>query len=110
MLSLKAVNEHVRAWPGGTGGYKLAGNYAPTFMPQAEAAKEGYDQVLWCLEDKITEAGAMNFFAVLKRDDGGTSNKSPLLHYVLPPLTRLRIFVQTSTWSRRPSTAPSSRA
>lgn len=73
MLSLMAVSEHVRSWPGGTGGYKLAGNYAPTFMPQAEAAKRGYDQVLWLIGDKITEAGAMNFFIVLKRDDGGES-------------------------------------
>lgn len=73
MLSLKAVGEHVRSWPGGTGGYKLSLNYAPTFLPQREANKEGYDQVLWLLDDNITEAGAMNFFAVLKRDDGGES-------------------------------------
>lgn len=96
MLSLKAVNEHVRAWPGGTGGYKLAGNYAPTFMPQAEAAKEGYDQVLWCLEDNITEAGAMNFFAVLKRDDGGASNRPSYITYA--PLTNPWIILQTSMW------------
>ena len=73
MLSLMAVAEHVRSWPGGTGGFKIAGNYAPTFMPQAEAAKKGYDQVLWCIGDKITEAGAMNFFVSLRRDDGGES-------------------------------------
>ena len=72
MLSLMAVSEHVRSWPGGTGGYKLSGNYAPTFMPQQVAAKKGYDQVLWLIGDKITEAGAMNFFVVLKREDGGT--------------------------------------
>lgn len=71
MLSLMAVSEHVRSWPGGTGGYKISGNYAPTFMPQQAAAKLGYDQVLWLIGDKITEAGAMNFFVVLKRDDGG---------------------------------------
>lgn len=70
-LALKAVGEHVRSWPGGTGGHKLALNYAPTFLPQQIANKEGYDQVLWLLDDKITEAGAMNFFIVLKRDDGG---------------------------------------
>ncbi len=70
-LSLMAVGEHIRAWPGGTGGYKLAGNYAPTFLPQKLAAKAGYDQVLWLLEDRVTEAGAMNFFAVVKREDGG---------------------------------------
>ena len=74
-ISLLSVSEHVRAWPGGTGGYKLGLNYAPGFMPQALAKEKGYDQVLWLLphdgEKKITEAGAMNFFAVVKRDDGG---------------------------------------
>lgn len=73
MLSLKAVGEHVRSWPGGTGGHKLSGNYSPTFMPQRAANKEGYDQVLWLIGDRITEAGAMNFFIAVKRDDGGTS-------------------------------------
>ena len=71
MLSLMTVSDHVRAWPGGTGEYKLSGNYAPTFMPQWSAAKKGYDQVLWLIGDKITEAGVMNFFVVLGRDDGG---------------------------------------
>ncbi len=71
-VGLLAVDEHVRSWPGGTGGFKLALNYAPTFMPQQLAAKKGYDQILWLLgEDKrITEAGAMNFFVVIKREDG----------------------------------------
>ena len=77
MLSLMAVSEHVRSWPGGTGGYKLSGNYAPTFMPQQAAAKRGYDQFLWLIGDTITEAGAMNFFVVLKRDDGGTFPSPP---------------------------------
>ena len=33
-VALYAVSENVRAWPGGTGGYKLALNYASTFRPQ----------------------------------------------------------------------------
>ena len=66
-VNLLAVHEHVRSWPGGTGRYKLALNYAPTFKPQQHAAKLGYDQCLWLLGDKITEAGAMNFFVELLR-------------------------------------------
>ena len=76
MLSLKAVGEHVRSWPGGTGGFKVSGNYSPTFMPQKQALAEGFDQVLWLIGDRITEAGAMNFFIAVKRDDGGASNTS----------------------------------
>jgi branched-chain amino acid aminotransferase len=72
-IPLLAVGRSVRAWPGGTGEHKLGLNYAPTFLPQRLAAKQGYTQILWLLgeESKITEAGAMNFFIVLKRDDGG---------------------------------------
>ena len=71
-ISLLAVSENVRAWPGGTGGDKVAGNYSPCFLPQRVASEKGYDQILWLFgEDKrITEAGAMNFFVVLKREDG----------------------------------------
>ncbi|CAG8711416.1 5232_t:CDS:2, partial [Acaulospora colombiana] len=50
-VSLYASYDHVRAWPGGTGAFKLGGNYAPCFMPQVLAAKEGYQQILWLLED-----------------------------------------------------------
>jgi branched-subunit amino acid aminotransferase/4-amino-4-deoxychorismate lyase len=72
-VSLLAVGEHVRSWPGGTGGFKLGLNYSPGFAPQQAAAALGYDQVLWLLgpEKQITEAGAMNFFAVVEREDGG---------------------------------------
>ncbi len=67
MLSLKAVGQQVRSWPGGTGGYKVSGNYSPTFQPQKVANEQGFDQVLWLIGDQVTEAGAMNFFAAVKR-------------------------------------------
>lgn len=72
-ISLLAVGESVRSWPGGTGGHKLGLNYAPGFLPQRVASKQGYDQVLWLLgeEERVTEVGAMNFFLAVKRDDGG---------------------------------------
>jgi branched-chain amino acid aminotransferase len=70
-LSLLAISDSVRSWPGGTGDHKLAANYASSFLPQEVAAKQGYHQCLWLLGENITEAGAMNFFVVLKRDDGG---------------------------------------
>lgn len=73
-ISLLSVGDSVRSWPGGTGDHKLGLNYAPTFAPQRIAAQKGYSQILWLLGDdkKITEAGAMNFFVALQRDDGGT--------------------------------------
>lgn len=54
--------KYCRAWPGGSGCYKVGGNYAITLVPQREAAAKGYSQVLWLYEDKVTEVGTMNFF------------------------------------------------
>jgi branched-chain amino acid aminotransferase len=56
-VKLYADNKYVRAWPGGTGDTKLAGNYAPTILPQQEAGKKGYTQVLWLYGEKkqVTE-------------------------------------------------------
>ena len=90
-ISLYAVYDSVRSWPGGTGGYKLGLNYAPTFEPQRRAAQKGYKQVLWLLGDehKITEAGAMNFFIVVKREDGDLDLMTPPLDgTILPGVTR----------------------
>ncbi|KAG1836410.1 aminotransferase [Suillus subalutaceus] len=91
-VSLLAVSENVRAWPGGTGGHKVAGNYSPGFLPQRAAAEKGYEQILWLFGDdrRITEAGAMNFFVVVKRDDGDGVDliTAPLDGTILPGVTR----------------------
>nr|GAT56649.1 branched-chain amino acid aminotransferase II [Mycena chlorophos] len=94
-VSLLAISEHVRSWPGGTGGYKLGLNYSPSFVPQGLAADAGYDQVLWCIDlgrdgSLISEAGAMNFFAVIKNenDEGVTVRTPPLDGTILPGITR----------------------
>ncbi|KAG2065967.1 branched-chain amino acid aminotransferase II [Suillus decipiens] len=91
-ISLLAVSGNVRAWPGGTGGHKVAGNYSPGFLPQRTAAEKGYDQLLWLFGDdrRITEAGAMNFFIVVKRDDGDGVDliTTPLDGTILPGVTR----------------------
>ncbi|KAG9076064.1 hypothetical protein FS749_012195 [Ceratobasidium sp. UAMH 11750] len=90
-ISLWAEQDAVRSWPGGTGAYKLGINYAPCFKPQREAAKKGYQQILWILGEsqQITEAGQMNFFVVFRRDDGGFDAITPALDgTILPGVTR----------------------
>jgi len=62
-------------------------------MPQGEAAKEGYSQVLWLLgeEDALTEVGAMNLFVAFKQPDGSVELVTPPLDdIVLPGVTRDR--------------------
>lgn len=56
-VKLLATTEFVRAYPGGTGGYKLGANYGPSVVPQVQAAKQGYDQILWLAgeDDQLTE-------------------------------------------------------
>ncbi|CAO1614242.1 unnamed protein product [Sympodiomycopsis kandeliae] len=90
-VSLEADPEKVRAWPGGTGQYKLGGNYAPGIKPQMEAATRGYQQNLWLFGEQgwLTEVGTMNLFVAIKGDDGVTELVTPPLNgMILPGVTR----------------------
>ncbi|PPQ97420.1 hypothetical protein CVT26_006793, partial [Gymnopilus dilepis] len=83
--------ECVRAWPGGTGGHKLSLNYAPGFLPQRLATKQGYSQLLWLLGDdeRITEVGVTNFFVTVQTGNGEVDLITPPLDGTnLPGKTR----------------------
>ncbi|KAH9858608.1 branched-chain amino acid aminotransferase II [Lenzites betulinus] len=112
-LSLLALSDTVRAWPGGTGEYKIAGNYGPILGPHQLAQGQGYDQTLWLLGDKVTEAGVMNFFVALKRDDGGIDVVTPPLDgTILPGVTRESVLDLAAAHSSRtalPNLSPSLR-
>jgi branched-chain amino acid aminotransferase len=59
------ADQYVRAFKGGVGFAKAAGNYGATMMPMIEARKLGCDQVLWTdgKEFKyVEEIGTMNVF------------------------------------------------
>ncbi|KZT59728.1 branched-chain amino acid aminotransferase II [Calocera cornea HHB12733] len=90
-VALLGTDMYTRAAPGGTGGYKVAANYAPAIVPQLEAEAAGYDQNLWLLgpEHVLTEVGSMNLFLVLKTKDGKTELVTPdLADIILPGVTR----------------------
>jgi branched-chain amino acid aminotransferase len=60
--------EYIRAFPGGIGFTKAAGNYGACMLPSKEIKAEGYDQILWVdgVEHKyVQEIGTMNVFFVL---------------------------------------------
>lgn len=78
-VSLLASTKDVRAWPGGTGNYKIAANYAPGVQVQLEAAAQGYQQILWLFgeDHELTEVGTMNLFVVLEKEDGSACLISP---------------------------------
>ncbi|KAH9024051.1 branched-chain amino acid aminotransferase II [Lactarius pseudohatsudake] len=96
-LSLLAMSDQIRAWPGGTGGFKLGLNYAAGFSAQRVAAALGYQQMLWILGETVTEAGAMNVFAVFERPDGELDVVTPPLDgTILPGVTRASVLALLS--------------
>jgi len=98
-VKLMADESYSRAWPGGTGAYKLGANYAPTIRPQVDAAEKGYSQILWLYNDIITEAGTMNFFTFWKNEKGENELATPPLdEIILPGVTRDSILEMTRKW------------
>ena len=69
LSSIKLIisDEYHRAAPGGSGGVKAIGNYAPGMMPSKSAKKTGYAEIIYldAVEHRyIEEVGAANFFCV----------------------------------------------
>lgn len=97
-LDLFVDEEHVRAWPGGSGDRKVANNYAPTVRPTMDAERDhGCPQVLYLLPDgsgdteraAVSEAGTMNMFFVFNKGDAGLELCTPPLNgTILPGVTR----------------------
>lgn len=59
--------EAARAFPGGTGDVKYAGNYAAVYEPKFRARAEGYDEILWldAREHRyVEETSSMNVMIV----------------------------------------------
>ncbi|MBC3840646.1 branched-chain amino acid aminotransferase [Streptacidiphilus sp. 4-A2] len=66
-VSVHVSHDYTRAFPGGTGDVKIAGNYAPSFLAQREAEAAGCAQVVWldAMERRyLEEMGGMNMFLV----------------------------------------------
>jgi len=66
-IRLKIETGFSRAAPGGSGGIKAVGNYAPSLMPQKKAKDEGFDNVLYLDAEEqkyLEEVGTSNVFVV----------------------------------------------
>jgi len=90
-VSVWISDDFVRASPGGTGEAKCAGNYAASLVAQAEAAREGCDQVVWldAIERKnIEEMGGMNLFFVYGEGENARLVTPKLTGTLLPGVTR----------------------
>jgi branched-chain amino acid aminotransferase len=93
--------QYVRAFPGGTGEAKTAGNYAASLSPQAHAISLGCDQVLYLdanQHDNIDELGGMNFFMIRGKDLVTPALSGAILNGV----TRRSILEMATTWGLNP--------
>lgn len=101
-VKLIVNDRYIRAWPGGTGGFKVGANYAPGIVPQFHAQERGYAQNLWIFgpEHEITEVGTMNIFIHWINDQGDEELITPPLDRgdILPGITRDSILHVTRAW------------
>ncbi|WP_114453067.1 branched-chain amino acid aminotransferase [Halopolyspora algeriensis] len=84
-------HEYVRAAPGGTGAAKFAGNYAASFLAQAQASEQGCDQVVWldaAERRAVEEMGGMNLFFVFGSGADARLVTPELSGSLLPGITR----------------------
>jgi len=89
-ISLRVSQNHHRAAPGGSGGVKAIGNYAPGMMPSKRAKSEGYSEIIYLdavEHNYVEEVGAANFFCV----KDGVVYTPELTGTILPGITRLSI-------------------
>src|ERR1700748_708489 len=67
-VSIYVQDQYVRAFPGGIGFTKAAGNYGMSMYPTQQIKETGYDQILWTdgFEHKyVQEIGTMNVFFII---------------------------------------------
>ncbi|UYY59741.1 branched-chain amino acid aminotransferase [Sphingomonas sp. S2-65] len=87
-VTLWTSEHYTRAARGGTGAAKCGGNYAASLIAQAEAIREGCDQVVFldAVENRyVEELGGMNVFFVF---EDGSVQTPPLGGTILPGITR----------------------
>jgi len=97
-VKVYASDEYVRAFPGGTGFAKTAGNYARAIKPVEEVNKRGYQQILWLdgIEKKyLQEIGTMNIFIII---DGKVLTPSLEEGTILPGVTRDSVITLLKEW------------
>ncbi|MCO6007464.1 branched-chain amino acid aminotransferase [Actinoallomurus purpureus] len=90
-VSVWLSEDYTRAAPGGTGAAKCGGNYAAAFVAQAQAVREGCDQVVWLDANEhrwVEEMGGMNLFFVYGSGADARVMTPALTGSLLPGITR----------------------
>jgi branched-chain amino acid aminotransferase len=90
-VSVWLSEDFTRAAPGGTGEAKTGGNYAGSLVAQAQAAREGCDNVVWLDAAEhawVEEMGGMNLAFVFGSGDHARLVTPALTGTLLPGITR----------------------
>jgi branched-chain amino acid aminotransferase len=90
-VSVWISHDYVRAFPGGTGDVKIAGNYAPSFLAQRQAEEAGCAQAVWLDARErryVEEMGGMNMFLVRGSGPDAQVITPELTGTLLPGVTR----------------------
>lgn len=90
-VDVLVTEQYVRAFPGGTGDVKPAGNYAPCLVADQEAHDRGFGTVMWLdgqNRQYVEECGVMNVFFVVQRDSRKHVITPELSGTILPGVTR----------------------
>lgn len=110
-VRLYCTSKAVRAWPKGHGDKKLGGNYGPVLYPLKEIqhmerevdikgnVNPKYANMLWLVDDYVTEVGVTNFFLLWKNMEGEKELITPSLDgSILPGIVRRSIIELSREW------------
>jgi branched-subunit amino acid aminotransferase/4-amino-4-deoxychorismate lyase len=55
----------IKNWPMGHGGYRISGNFGPLIPTVKDARENGFDDVLWLIDDYVKELTILNVFFLM---------------------------------------------
>lgn len=65
-IKIKCAHGVYKNWPLGHGEFRISGNLGPLVPTVHEAKQNGFDDVLWMLDDYIKELTILNVFVLWK--------------------------------------------
>lgn len=76
-ISLKCSTDVKRNWPLGHGRYRISGNFGPILPSVTDAKENGFDDVLWLLDDYVMEMTQHNIFVLQQSRFGNLELLTP---------------------------------
>lgn len=77
-LKVKCAYDVFKNWPLGHGSYRVSGNFGALMPSMVDARNNGFDDVLWLLDDYVKEMTVLNVFTLWKSRFG-------VIELVTPP-------------------------